>query len=120
MPSAGAGYARGECQSDELNVTPRGDLRPSGWLPGGSKQARVYGLHCLYTVEAEPRAPDLLTSACSFLTALGPRVDVEAEVEVGFRQGHVQGVDLITQRHHGLRVPRGAELIQMDVQLPGG
>ena len=66
------------------------------------------------------RNPDLLTSACSLLTALGPRVDVEAEVEVGFRQGHVQGVDLITQRHHGLRVPRGAELIQMDVQLPGG
>jgi len=42
-------------------------------------------------------SPDLLTSPCSFLTAFGARFDVEAEVEVGFRQGHVQGVDLITQ-----------------------
>jgi hypothetical protein len=57
----------------------------------------------------ERTTPDLLTSPCSFVTGCGPRFDVEAEAEVGFRQGHVQGVDLITQRHHGLRVARCAD-----------
>ena len=43
--------------------------------------------------------PDILTSPASVLTGFGPRFDVEPQAEVGFWEGRVQGVDLITQRH---------------------
>ena len=42
------------------------------------------------------QVPELLTCPGSFLTTFGPRFGVETEAEVGFRYGHIQGVDLIT------------------------
>jgi hypothetical protein len=66
------------------------------------------------------RSPDILTCPASFLTGFGAGFDVEAEAEVGLWQGHVQGVDLITQRHHRLCVARSTELIQMDMELARG
>jgi len=62
------------------------------------------------------KRPDILTSAGSFLTILGPRFDVEAEGERGFGDRQVAGVQLLAQGHQGRGVARGTELAEMDIE----